>query len=70
MIRLNLIRPRWFGGYRRWDFALLQNAVLCPRCNRMTTGWLLKRADICAPAAWSFCIRDPRRIAEREAEKC
>lgn len=32
----------------------------CPRCRRPTRGWLLKRADVCAPTDWVHCIREPR----------
>jgi len=33
--------------------------VVCPRCNRVTTGWPLHRADVCSPKDWGECIRQP-----------
>jgi hypothetical protein len=31
----------------------------CYRCKREMSPWPLKRADVCAPAGWSSCIRWP-----------
>lgn len=33
--------------------------VTCPRCKREARGWPLKRADLCSPKHWVYCIRDP-----------
>jgi hypothetical protein len=43
--------------------------VTCPRCKRQTSGWLLKRADICSPKYWGRCIRQPEDILRKEQEK-
>ena len=31
---------------------------ICPRCQRIATGWPLKRADVCAPPQWAQCLRN------------
>lgn len=36
----------------------LSGIPICARCQRLATGWLLKRADVCAPADWAKCIRN------------
>ena len=33
---------------------------LCPRCHRPAVGWILQRADVCSPADWGRCVREPR----------
>lgn len=45
------------------------NGVTCPRCKRWTTGWPLKRADVCSPADWVDCIREPSVIVNQEAKR-
>lgn len=36
--------------------------MTCPRCQRETHGWPLRRADVCSPKAWVACIRNPEVI--------
>lgn len=36
--------------------------MTCPRCNRLAVGWPLKRADVCSPAGWKNCLREPSAI--------
>jgi hypothetical protein len=46
----------------------------CPRCEREAVGWVLRRADVCAPKGWAHCLREPSVIlakqAAKEAVKC
>ena len=34
----------------------------CPRCKRPVTGWPASRADVCSPADWDKCIRQPEDV--------
>lgn len=43
--------------------------TICPRCNRMATGWPLERGDRCSPRSWANCIRNPETIRAKQAEK-
>ena len=78
MLRLNLIRRR-SGPQVEFvpaETAILgraahgpiylprENLIVCPRCNRMTNGWQLKRGngDRCAPKHYAMCVREPRNI--------
>lgn len=40
-------------------------APICPRCKRVATGWLLKRADVCSPKHYAQCMR---QVADVEAD--
>src|SRR5579872_4129670 len=42
--------------------------VICPRCKRPATGWLLKRSDVCSPSYWANCIRQPETILAEQRE--
>lgn len=41
--------------------------IICPRCKRPVTGWLLKRADVCSPKDWATCIRQPEAVMKSPA---
>ena len=32
--------------------------LLCPRCQRVVTGWPVRRPDSCSPKHWAYCIRN------------
>ena len=32
-------------------------AVTCDRCKREMRPWPLRRADVCSPKDWAYCIR-------------
>jgi len=39
--------------------------MICPRCQREAIGWPLRRADVCAPKGWQYCLREPEAIAKK-----
>jgi hypothetical protein len=34
-----------------------KDVVICPRCGREVHPWSLRRADVCSPDGWVYCIR-------------
>ncbi len=43
--------------------------VVCPRCQREALGWPLRRADLCGPKDWAFCLREPEQIIAQQARQ-
>ncbi len=43
--------------------------IVCPRCQREALGWPLRRADLCSPKGWAFCLREPEAIVAQQARQ-
>lgn len=41
-----------------------ETELVCERCGRVLRPWPLKRADLCSPKEWVYCIRQLDRVSE------
>jgi hypothetical protein len=52
-----------------WRIAAMTTGLICcPRCHREVDPWPLKRADICSPKDWAYCIRQMDNVLAQLAE--